>query len=84
MAGDDNDTVSLLKSNIVYASKDLDVNDLEYDQECTYRTLPGKHLNIALSNHSILRYAFLMCLLSNSEFIYKTMIAIRCRSSIVT
>ena len=59
MAGDDNDTVSLLKSNIVYASKDLDVNDLEYDQECTYRTLPGKHLNIALSNHSILRYAFL-------------------------
>ena len=82
MAGDDNDTVSLLKANIVYASKDLDVNDLEYDQECTYRTLPGKHLNptiVFFVTHS----SYVCHLYFDSEFIHKTMIAIQWKSLIV-
>lgn len=50
MAGEDNnDTEGLLKATMVYASKDLDINDLEYDQECTYRTLPGNHHNVVLN-----------------------------------
>ena len=77
MAGDDNnDTVSLLKANIVYASKDLDVNDLEYDQECTYSTLPGKHLGIALSVFLIAHSSFVCHLYYGSEFTHKTEIAI--------
>ena len=77
MAGDDNnDTVSLLKANIVYASKDLDVNDLEYDQECTYSTLPGKHLDIAVSVFLIAHSSFVCHLYSGSESTHKTEIAI--------
>ena len=42
MAVDDSsDTQSLLVATPVYASKNLDVDDLEFDQECTYRKLPG-------------------------------------------
>ena len=42
MAVDDSsDTQGLLMATPVYASKNLDVDDLEFDQECTYRKLPG-------------------------------------------
>jgi hypothetical protein len=40
------DTESLLRATPVYPTnvypaKDLDIDDLEYDQECSYRQLPG-------------------------------------------
>lgn len=58
MAVDDSsDTQSLLVATPVYASKNLDVDDLEFDQECTYRKLPGNRqaLNIFVARwvHSV-------------------------------
>ena len=58
MAVDDSsDTQSLLVATPVYASKNLDVDDLEFDQECTYRKLPGSweifYIPTACENQSI-------------------------------
>ena len=41
---DENDSKALLLATPVYASKNLDINDLEFDQECGYRELSGKRL----------------------------------------
>ena len=40
-AVDRGDTEGLLRATPVYATKNLDIDDLEYDQECIYRKLPG-------------------------------------------
>jgi hypothetical protein len=49
MAADDEiDAQTLLIATPVYASKSLNVDDLEFDQECTYTKLPGKYGKIAL------------------------------------
>ena len=39
---DENDSKALLLATPVYASKNLDVSDLEFDQECGYRELSGE------------------------------------------
>jgi hypothetical protein len=41
---DENDSKALLLATSVYASKNLDINDLEFDQECGYRELSGEGL----------------------------------------
>ena len=41
MAIDNYDTEHLLNATPVYPIKPLDLNDLEYDQECSYGMLPG-------------------------------------------
>ena len=41
MAIDNSDTEELLRATPVYPNKPLDLNDLEYDQECSYGMLPG-------------------------------------------
>jgi hypothetical protein len=47
-ADDENDAQTLLIATPVYASKSLNVDDLEFDQECAYTKLPGKYGKIAL------------------------------------
>jgi hypothetical protein len=42
-ADDEKDAQTLLIATPVYASKSLNVDDLEFDQECAYTKLPGKY-----------------------------------------
>ena len=53
---DENDSKALLLATPVYASKNLDINDLEFDQECGYRELSGKQLaSVFVCNDEFLR-----------------------------
>ena len=52
---DENDSKALLLATPVYASKDLDVNDLEFDQECGYRELSGKRKTFTFADSSFIR-----------------------------
>ena len=54
---DENDSKALLLATPVYASKNLDINDLEFDQECGYRELSGKRLTfLSVYNNKYLRF----------------------------
>lgn len=50
---DENDALTLLIATPVYASKNLNVDDLEFDQECTYRKLPGNYHKAGTFNFRI-------------------------------
>lgn len=50
-ADDESDAQTLLIATPVYASKNLNVDDLEFDQECTYRKLPGRQYERAVCYH---------------------------------
>lgn len=51
---DENDSKALLLATPVYASKDLDVNDLEFDQECGYRELSGNRKTFTVADSSFI------------------------------
>ena len=51
---DENDAKALLLATPVYASKDLDVNDLEFDQECGYRELSGNRKTFTLFDNRVI------------------------------
>ena len=54
---DENDSKALLLATPIYASKNLDINDLEFDQECGYRELSGKRLaSVFACNDIYLRF----------------------------